>query len=370
MRVLMVADARSVHTRRWAVSLSKSGVEIIVFSIYPSPDDFFESNGIRLVFFDLFTYKELGAVRSVVGMIRSHSEAVFRLKALINEVRPDILHAHYATSFGLIAALTGFHPFILSVWGSDVYEFPELSAINRESVKFTMRRCDRVLSTSHIMARRTALFTTRQIDVTPFGVDTGQFRKIPVKQDNTFVIGNVKTLSPKYGIDVLIRAFKIVRDRNADLDTVLVIVGDGPCRTEYVKLTEELGIGDYVKFMGNVPNSRLFWYYNTFSVSVSLSDSESFGVVAVEAMACCCPVVVSDADGFTEVVEDGVTGFIVPKRNPEAAAAAIQRFIDDPGLRERMGEAGRARVKKMYDWNANVAGMINIYKEVCDGRRS
>ena len=81
-------------------------------------------------------------------------------------------------------------------------------------------------------------------------------------------------------------------------------------------------------------------------------------------------MVVSDADGFTEVVEDGVTGFIVPKRDPSAAAAAIQKFINDPVLRDRMGAAGRERVCRFYEWNDNVSGMISIYNEVCDGGRS
>ena len=364
MRVLMVADARSVHTRRWAVSLAGAGVEIVLFSIFPSPDDFFENHGIRLEVFDLFTYKKEHGLRSFRSMCVRHYAAVRRLKSLIKMFCPDILHAHYATSFGLIGALTGFHPFIVSVWGSDVYEFPEQSSINRLSVKYILNKADKVLSTSNIMARRTALFTSVPISVTPFGVDTALFSRIPVKQDGTFVVGNVKTLSPKYGIDVLIRSFKSVREHNPELKTVLTIVGEGPCRAEYERLAEDLGIREYVLFVGKVSNDRLPQYYNSFSVSVSLSLSESFGVVAVEAMSCGCPVVVSDADGFTEVVEDGVTGYIVPKGDPDAAASAIQHFIDNPSLRESMGAAGRARVEQFYDWNDNVRTMMKIYGDV------
>ena len=352
MKVLMTADARSVHTRRWAVSLKAEGVDIVLYSIFPSPDAFFEEHGIRLYVFDLFTYKQLKGIRSVISMISRHREAVRHLRSVIDSESPDILHAHYATSFGLIAALSGFHPFIISVWGSDVYEFPEKSFLNRESVKFIMRRADRILSTSHVMARRTALYTSKPVSVTPFGVDTSLFRKLSVNH------------APKYGIDVLIRAFKIVMERNPRLRMSLVIVGDGPCRKEYEDLAAELGVSGDVKFIGKVRNDLLSEYYNSFSVAVSLSDSESFGVVAVEAMACECPVVVSDADGFTEVVEDGVTGFIVPRRNPEAAAAAIQKFIDNPTLRAKMGQAGRKRVLQFYDWNDNVNTMIAIYNSL------
>lgn len=176
-------------------------------------------------------------------------------------------------------------------------------------------------------------------------------------------------MSPKYGIDVLIRAFKVLVDRNPDLDTLLVIVGEGPSRGEYESLVSSLGIMDKVHFMGKVPNEQLPSYYNSFSVSVSLSHSESFGVVAVEAMACGCPVVVSDADGFTEVVEDGATGFIVPRGNPEAAADALQKFIDVPDLRDKMGAAGIKRVKKLYDWNSNVELMYSIYTGLFSSKR-
>ena len=125
MKVLMTADARSIHTRRWAVSLKERGVDIVLYSLYPSPDDFFEEHGIRLYVFDLFTYKSDKGLKAAAGMLLKHWKAVEDLKTVIRIEAPDILHAHYATSFGLVAALTGFHPFIISVWGSDVYEFPE-----------------------------------------------------------------------------------------------------------------------------------------------------------------------------------------------------------------------------------------------------
>ena len=81
-------------------------------------------------------------------------------------------------------------------------------------------------------------------------------------------------------------------------------------------------------------------------------------------MACGCPVVTSDAEGFTEVVADGKTGIIVPKQDAEATAKAIQRFIDNPELREVMGKAGRERALQMYDWNNNIETMLEIYNKI------
>lgn len=365
MKVLIVADARSVHTRRWVISLKKAGVDIVLYSLYPSDEVFFSANGIRLYVFDLFTYKNANGAKRVSGMIGGHYRAVKDLKAVIKSERPDVLHAHYATSFGLLAALSCFHPFVLSVWGSDVYEFPYLSPLNGIALKFTLRKADRILSTSKVMAVQTSRFTSKNIDVIPFGVDTGLFRPFSSgNEDSTFIIGNVKTLSPKYGIDILIKAFKTVLVRNPERNVRLVIVGDGPCRREYEELAEQLGVSGMVTFTGFVSNSELPRYYNMFSVDVSLSLSESFGVVAVESMSCGCPVVVSDADGFREVVEDSVTGYIVPRNDPDAAAEAIQKFLDNPELRERMGHEGRKRVMELYDWNNCVSLMEKVYRNV------
>ena len=121
---------------------------------------------------------------------------------------------------------------------------------------------------------------------------------------------------------------------------------------------------DKVHFRGFVPNNELPQEFAKYDVACYMSNSESFGVSALEAMACECPVVASDADGFTEVIEDSVSGIIVPRRNPEAAAAAMQKFIDNPELKVQMGKAARERVCKLYEWDSNVEQMVKIYKDL------
>ena len=142
----------------------------------------------------------------------------------------------------------------------------------------------------------------------------------------------------------------------------LLIAGTGPDRADFEQLCDQLAVRDRVEFLGFIPNDELPSLYAQFDVAVSLSREESFGVVAVEAMSCQCPVVTSDAEGFQDVVADGVTGFVVPKDNAQAAADAIQKFIDDPQLRQTMGEAGRRRVAERYDWEQNVDTMLKIYR--------
>jgi glycosyltransferase involved in cell wall biosynthesis len=215
------------------------------------------------------------------------------------------------------------------------------------------------------MAKETHEYTDKSIEITPFGVDLNVFKKIENVTENheEIIIGTVKTLAPKYGIDILIKSFKIVLDNNPDKNISLQIIGEGEDKDKLKSLASELRIKSNVNFLGKIENNLLYKYYNRFSVSVSVSNSESFGVVAVEAMACECPVIVSDADGFTEVVVNNETGFIVPKRNVEATAAAIQKFIDDNTLRNKMGKKGRERVERLYNWENNVNQMIDIYTQ-------
>ncbi len=359
MKVLLLSEANSIHTKRWVEALHRRNVDIMLVSLSKPKDDFYEVLGLKCLFIN-----EMKSEASTVGKL-GYLKLIRHVKRAVGEFRPDILHAHYASSYGLIGALAGFHPYIVSVWGSDVYEFPNLNPLNKRIIKYVLRKADVLLSTSNVMAKETHKYTDKEILITPFGVDTNRFKKTTRETPKgKFIVGNVKTLAPVYGIDVLIKAFKLVLDRNSSLDSELRIYGNGPCRKEYEELAECMGIADKVKFMGWVENSLLPEVYSSLSVSVTVSDSESFGVVAVEAMACECPVITSDADGFTEVVHDGVTGFIVPKRNVEATADAIQKFIDAPTLRNKMGLEGRQRVLHFFDWEKNVDTMYNIYVEI------
>mgnify|MGYP000092389742 FL=1 len=217
------------------------------------------------------------------------------------------------------------------------------------------------------MAEEIQKYTSKGIKVTPFGVDINEFKPLNVDsifKPNEIVIGTIKTLEEKYGIEYLIRAFSIVKKRNNQLPLKLLIVGEGSQKTYLKKLAEDLGIAEDSVFTGKIVHSLVPVYDNmlSISVSVSVSNSESFGVAVIEASACEKPVVVSNVGGLPEVVEDGVTGLIVPPRNPEKTALAIEKLILDSSLRAEMGKAGRKRVFQLYNWHNNVQQMISIYK--------
>lgn len=359
MKIILLSDANSTHTKRWVKALCEKNIEILLFSLTSDTSGFYDNlKEIKVFFADL---KAKGSFRSKIKYLR----VLPNLRKIINQEKPDIIHAHYASSYGLLGALVKTDiPYIISVWGSDVYDFPNTMPFGKQILKYNLKKANYILSTSNIMAKETKKYTNKDISITPFGVDMSLFKSLPLNKNNEFIIGNVKTLKPIYGIDTLIRAASIVIKNNPDKSIKVEIFGEGPQKKELMQLAHSLNIVDKVHFKGFVSNNRLPEIYNSFSIAVSVSNRESFGVVAVEAMSCGCPVITSDADGFTEVVEDGKTGVIVPKGNPEATAEAIQRFIDNPTLRDSMGKAGQERVKSLYDWQDNVATMVSIYNNI------
>lgn len=366
MKVLLLSAPASAHTRKWAKSLAENGLEIAIFGL----------SGYDATIYQAYPNIQLYTLGLKQPLITSglgsptklrYLGALPEVRKIIRRLNPDIVHAHFATSYGLLGALSRFQPYILSVWGSDIFDFPGKSFLHKALIKYNLDQANKILSTSFIMAAETRKYTNKEVEVTPFGIDLDVFKPCQVESlfdKDDIVIGTVKALEKIYGIEYLIRAFKTLKDKHQELPLKLLIVGDGSQKNDLKKLSRDLGIDDSTIFTGHISYDQVPYYHNMLSIFVSLSIRDSFGVAAIEASACERAVVVSNVGGLPEVVEDGVTGFVVPPMNPEKAAEAIEKLVLDLELRRTMGRAGRARVKKYYDWNDNVHQMINIYERI------
>ena len=364
MKILMLSDPNSPHTIKWATSLSKKGIKIILFGLGDLRTDIYSKYDIEVWTIKAKITRNLGSL-SKVRYLRS----LPLIKKLIKRYKPDILHAHYASSYGLIGALTNFHPFVVSAWGGDVFDFPKKSIVHKKTLEFILKKADKILATSNVLAKETNLYTDKSVEVTPFGIDINVFKPMKVESvfnKNDIVIGTIKALEEKYGIEYLIKAFKILVDKYPDKPLKLLIVGGGSLEDAMRELIKNLNITTKTVMTGKIPYEEIPKYHNMLSIYVALSilDSESFGVAILEAQACEKPVVVSKVGGLPEVAENGVTGFIVPPKNPDAAAKAIEKLILDETLRANMGKAGRKRVEKLYSWDKCVEQMIEIYEEI------
>lgn len=362
MKVILLSNPNSAHTIKWATSLAGRGIDLAILGIGQlRVNDYQGHERIDIAMKDLESedQREGGLSKAI------YLKMLPLLNRSIREFRPDILHAHYASSYGFLGALSRFHPFAVSVWGSDIFSFPRKSPFHSALIKYTLSQADKVLSTSQVMATETKRYTSKELTVIPFGVDLEVFKPRSVSSpfgENDIVVGTVKALEQVYGIEYLMRAFALVRNKHKTLPLRLLIVGGGSLEKRLHLLAQELGIRDVAVFTGQVSYSSVPQYHNMLTIFVCVSESESFGVSVVEASACEKPVVVSDVGGLSEVVEHGVTGFVVPPRDVERTAAAIEELVLNKVLRKDMGRAGRKRVQELYDWRKSVDRVIEIYQ--------
>ncbi len=367
MKVLLLSDTYSEHTEKWALGLANSGVQIGLFSFNKASYEWHQHKNIT-VFFE--PSKKINAESTFTKL--SYIKYVSILKKIIKHFKPDILHAHYATSYGLIGALSGFHPFILSVWGSDVYDFPKKSKIHKKVFQYNLNRANVLMSTSHIMKEEVAKYTKKEILVTPFGVDTNVFyKKQVVKEDNVFYIGTIKPIEEKYGIIHIIDAAKILQERFPSQAFKFLLIGPGNLDF-YKKIIDEKNLNSIFEVTGRVPFAEISHYHNLLDVflNVSIDDSESFGVAAVEAMACQKPLVVSNVGGLMEVVNHGEFGLVIKKEDPNELANAIEKIMNNYSYYTELGSKAREHVLKNYDWQNNLNNMLNVYKELTEKNKS
>lgn len=365
MKILFLSAANDIHTVRWVNELSRKNHDVtLIFCKNHAPTIHKIDNSINLIRLPF---------NSGIGYYLNS----LYLKRVYKKITPDVVNVHYASGYGTLARISRMKKMILSVWGSDVYDFPYESSLNMSIVRKNIKYADEIASTSYVMANQVRkLMNDRdmQITITPFGVDTEKFK---FKNDSTkgknIEIGIVKKLKEKYGIEYLIKAFKIVieqlkKDGQIEIaeKVILKIYGDGEQKSYLEELCKTLYIDDKVKFMGSIPNdevAEVLGKLDIFALS-SILDSESFGVAAVEAMSVGISVVATDVDGFKEVVENNVTGLIVERKNENALAEGLIKLILDEKSRNKMGIKGRERVEKLYTFTDNVDEMIELYNRI------
>jgi len=357
-KILILGDANSSHILKWGLGILSKGYTVTIFSLTPYSGGILMEKGI-----DVCSSSYAGKGKFLYPF------AIDELWQLIKEYKPDIIHAHYASSYGLLGTLSGFHPFIISVWGSDVFDFPKISPIHEWILKLNLKKADKICSTSHIMKEEARKYTDKDIAVIPFGVDLNVFKPMQVHhvfKEDSIVIGTIKSLEKKYGIGYLIEAFAILHKRIKGYSLKLLIVGKGSLDTILKAKVKDLGIEAETVFTGFIQPVEIPSYQNMLTISVfpSIDSSESFGVAAVEAMACEKPVIVSGVGGLPEVVEDNVTGLVVPPKNAEKLADAIEKLVSEEGLRNKLGMQARQRVEKLYNWQDNLDSMIRVYEEM------
>lgn len=306
----------------------------------------------------------------------------------------DLIHSHYWLS-GLAAlelsaewgtpVIQMFHT--LAAMKNRVARTPEESAsdLRLESEIRLLSDADRIIAATQAeLAQLQWLYRidTNRITVIPPGVDTTRFYPIPKDEAIEFIGTPAKgcmflyvgRIEPLKGIDTLIESLSVMKRKGfLDLFPVcLAIIGGDPdvsdeqmsAEMERLQaLGESLGIDDLIMFLGRQDQDTLQYYYSAAEVVVVPSHYESFGMVALESMACGTPVVASETGGLAFLVKDGVTGFHVPTADSDALAERLIELMEDSELREKLGKQA-FEYAKGFTWTIIADQILELYTAV------
>lgn len=282
----------------------------------------------------------------------------------------SVVNAHSPVPFlaDVAAWVAGSRPIVFTYHaGSMVKNEGRWDSIIQAYERFVLPRTFRRASVLVAVSRASLAYGHVNSETISPGVDIDRFVPPTTVRESKPVIlfvGRLDITSAWKGVDVLLKAFSTLRASGCVAGVRLRVVGDGDGRSALIELAENLGIAPDVDFLGALEGDRLIEEYQSASVTVlpSLTNAESFGMTLIESMACGTPVVGSAIGGIPYVIEDDVTGLLVPPGDVCALAAACQRLLEDRELNARLGEAGRRHVVSSFSWKERIDRYIELFE--------
>jgi glycosyltransferase involved in cell wall biosynthesis len=304
------------------------------------------------------------------GPLRSKLQyigALPRLRRLLKQIRPDVVHAFYVTSYGLLGSLAAPEKLILNAMGSDILIGPAETPWRRWLVRRALARSRVVLSVaSHLTDALVRLGApASKVRTFPRGVDTTLFQPgdLPVAERAPIVIC-IRKLEPLYNHGVLLEAAPTVLAANPRVRFVLC--GGGVLRRDLEKRSEDLGVAKAFSFLGDQPHDALPELLRNAAVYFSGAVSDGTSVSLLEAMAAGAYPVVADIPANRAWVPDG-GGSLFPAQDPGALAAAILSALGDPQGRSAAAEMNRRTVIERASWSEGMRRLGEVYREVAAG---
>jgi N-acetyl-alpha-D-glucosaminyl L-malate synthase BshA len=287
----------------------------------------------------------------------------------------DILHAHYAIPHATSAVLAKQIlnnetdiKIVTTLHGTDI-TLVGLEPSFEPLMKFSIESSDGVTAVSEYLRNETIsnYDVKKDIEVIPNFIDTAIFKPIDAKNLRRLIAPNgervlihVSNFRAVKRVQDAIRAFKVVLD--GGIKAKFLFVGDGPDRSECQALARELGVAQHVRFLGK--QSELAALLAASDLFLIPSGNESFGLSALEAMACGVPVISSDVGGLPEVNVHGETGYVVPMGNIEVLAQRIRELLENEPLRRQMGDASLVRATTLFSIENLVPRYEDLYESV------
>lgn len=363
LQVLMLGTVNHPHVEHLALALRDRGLELVVAGdVEPSfPDSALPAAGIEV------RIAPRSRRRTVYGLVRH----VVWIRRLLRELRPEVVHAHWFPGFGFFAALAGASPLVVTAWGSDVYR----ANLRQEMVnRYVARRAELVTTDSAALidrlldlgaARERTLLVNWGVDLDTFSPDSA--RRHGLRRELGLGSGPVilspRSLAPLYNVPTILAAFERVGELVPDAQLVL----------KHMALTQpDLGPlphAERVRIVGHVPYEAMADYYRAADACVSIASSDSSPRSAWEALACGCPLIVSDLPWVHELIVPERHALVVPIE-AGAVAQALERLLTDRELAARLSREGRALVERHRNRDLEMGRLAEVYAALAsDSRR-
>ena len=365
-----LGDVNSIHLRRWVSFMAERGDRVTLIVAEGQPVDPGLSESIAIERFTPFTNRRFRPWGVIVAR-RS-------LRRVIARVRPDVLNAHFLTVNGLHAWLSGFHPYVVTLWGSDVFITPRKSWRAALIARVALRAADVVMVNSDALLRGAVALGAPpdRTEMIQFGVDLMRFTPGPapvalrarLRLEGRRVIFSPRSIAPLYRHQVVLEAVaKLPPD-------VTVVLSSHRAQEEELAAIKRrvgaLGLTDRVVIVPEIAHAEMLDFYRLADVVVSIPASDSTAVTILEALACERQVVAGDLPSVREWLWDLDSSALVPIDDIPATAAALARALDrNPKERAELGRRARAIVEARADQAASLARVASLYGELAARNR-
>ncbi len=300
------------------------------------------------------------------------------LKRVIQEIKPDLIHAGPIQTCAFLAVLSGFHPILTMSWGFDLMQDAERNGWMKRITRYVLRHSDFFASDAQITRDRAVAFGMNpdRTVVFPWGVDLKHFsteqssvskktqvvkHKIQNARRKSFVLFCNRSWEPRYGVDVLAKAFVKVAKQGEDIS--LLLLNGGSQANVIRQILMNGGVLDHVQFGGQVSQTDLPRWYHMADLYISPSHVDGSSVSLMEALACGLPALVSDIPANQEWVSEGVNGWLFPDGNTDILAEKILTVVAQGKKLTQIGRAARKSAEERADWKKNFANLLEAYEQ-------
>lgn len=295
-------------------------------------------------------------------------------KKVIRQVKPDLVHAGPLQGPALLASLSGFKPLVSMSWGYDLLLDPDRSFLRKWAARYTLSRSAVLVGDCEAVRKKAVEFgmPVERIVTFPWGVDLHHFSPAEACQEegeppkpDVFTLLSTRSWEPVYGVDLIARAFvktaRILEDQGK-CRLRLIMLGTGSMAPELRKIFAQAGVQERVHYPGQVSWANLPKFYRAAGLYLSASHVDGSSVSLLEAMACACPVLVSDIPGNREWVKPGEEGWWFRDGEVGDLCRGILRAVDERHRLKEMGMMARRTVEARANWNQNFGKLLEAYQ--------